>query len=386
MKYVLYNHVGSGNHGCEALVRSIFKLFNNKEIVLLSEAPTEEQNYSINDLIEVRPALNNKIKWTKKAFAYWKLKVDHNYFYMDTLPYLDAISKLSKDDLLFSIGGDIYCYDNYPKYILLHKYAKKFVNKTVLLGCSIEPDLLNDIKLLNDLRAYDLITARESITYNSLKKAGLENVIYCPDTAFVLDKKEISLPTEFQIGNTIGLNISPLVLNKSTNADLILENYRVLIQHILDNTDKSVALIPHVKWKDNDDSIPLSLLYQEFGKDKRVILLPDMKAEEIKYCISCCKAFIGARTHATIAAYSTCVPTIVLGYSVKSRGIAKDLFGTTEHYVVSYDEILDNSVLLHEYLWLEKRHNAIENILKTKINEYSGQLEKMKSNTIFELT
>ena len=44
--------------------------------------------------------------------------------------------------------------------------------------------------------------------------------------------------------------------------------------------------------------------------------------------------FIGARTHATIAAYSSCVPTLVVGYSIKARGIAKDLFGTDEGYVL----------------------------------------------------
>ena len=43
---------------------------------------------------------------------------------------------------------------------------------------------------------------------------------------------------------------------------------------------------------------------------------------------------MGARTHATIAAYSTYVPTLVVGYSVKSRGIARDLFGTDEGYVL----------------------------------------------------
>lgn len=44
--------------------------------------------------------------------------------------------------------------------------------------------------------------------------------------------------------------------------------------------------------------------------------------------------FIGARTHATIAAYSSLVPTLVVGYSVKARGIARDLFGTEKNYVL----------------------------------------------------
>ena len=69
---------------------------------------------------------------------------------------------------------------------LLHQYALKYVKHSILLGCSIEPDLLKDKKLLDDLRSFELITARESITFQALKDAGLKNIVYCPDSAFWL--------------------------------------------------------------------------------------------------------------------------------------------------------------------------------------------------------
>ena len=56
----------------------------------------------------------------------------------------------------------------------------------------------------------------------------------------------------------------------------------------------------------------------------RVMLVQDCNCEELKGYISRCRFFIGARTHATIAAYSSQVPTLVVGYSVKAKGIAKD--------------------------------------------------------------
>ncbi len=59
-------------------------------------------------------------------------------------------------------------------------------------------------------------------------------------------------------------------------------------------------------------------------------------AKELKGYISRCRAFVGARTHSTIAAYSTGVPTLAIGYSVKARGIAKDLFGTEETMFCRY--------------------------------------------------
>ena len=69
--------------------------------------------------------------------------------------------------------------------------------------------------------------------------------------------------------------------------------------------------------------------YEEFKDTGRVILSYRiiLTAPQYKGYIARMRFFIGARTHATIAAYSNCVPTLVLGYSVKSKGIAKDLFG-----------------------------------------------------------
>ena len=65
-----------------------------------------------------------------------------------------------------------------------------------------------------------------------------------------------------------------------------------------------------------------------------------------------CSFFVGARTHSTIAAYSSGVPTLVIGYSVKSRGIATDLFGTYENYVLPVQEISEPDAMIRAYKWI----------------------------------
>ena len=54
--------------------------------------------------------------------------------------------------------------------------------------------------------------------------------------------------------------------------------------------------------------------------------------------------FVGARTHATIAAFSQQVPTISLGYSVKAMGINQDIFGHTD-WVLPVDHVTPETVL-----------------------------------------
>jgi polysaccharide pyruvyl transferase WcaK-like protein len=105
------------------------------------------------------------------------------------------------------------------------------------------------------------------------------------------------------------------------------------------------------------------IVTRHFNSDKRILTLDidSLNYCQIRYAISKCKAFIGARTHAIISAYSMCVPAIALGYSIKSRGIAKDL-GLDERLVVnsknfaegdllrSFNYLMDNEANIREHL------------------------------------
>ena len=70
------------------------------------------------------------------------------------------------------------------------------------------------------------------------------------------------------------------------------------------------------------------------------------------------------------AAYSTCVPTLVVGYSIKSRGIARDIFGTEDNYVVSAQNFKDKNELKNAFQWLERHEKQIREFLEKKMPEY----------------
>lgn len=80
--------------------------------------------------------------------------------------------------------------------------------------------------------------------------------------------------------------------------------------------------------------------------------------------------FIGARTHSTIAAYSQCIPTLVIGYSVKARGIAKDLFGTEENYVFPVQKITNENDLIAKVKWLIENYDSIKKHLEKIMPNY----------------
>ena len=378
-KVFLYNHGGSENHGCEALVRTVCELFKEEDIILYSEMPQQDLHYGIQQFADVKSAKNAYSKLSPSFIkAYYSLKKKNDYFSIDILPYRKTIKEFRTGDIEISVGGDIYCYDDYPKYIQLHQMICQRGCKTILLGCSLNEKLFNDPKFVEDMKSYDYISARESLTYELLKKAGLKSIGLSPDSAFTLPKEEVQLPSNFIENNTVGINVSPLVMEREQEDNVLLDNYRNLIAYILNKTDYAVALIPHVIWLGNDDRSILNKLYDEFKKSERIAVIQDCNCMQLKGYIAKCRFFVGARTHATIAAYSTEVPTLVVGYSIKSRGIAKDIFGREENYVIPIEQIKEENKLTQAFIWLQENENHIKEHLKKRMPQYIKDAENVK--------
>lgn len=368
--YKFYLHAGSANHGCEAIVRSSINILND-EVTLYSRVPELDTKYGIDEICDLQkddkiPLKEGSFRWIK---AYLQTKLTGKIELSMKYQYNSLISSVRNNDIYFSIGGDNYCYPGTEILAAINSNIKKKGAKLVLWGCSVEPSLMDNLAVANDLKSFDLITARESISYDALKKVNT-NTVLVSDPAFTLPKIDLPLPKGWKEGKMIGINASPLIIENGKNAKTVYEAYRLLIEYIIKETEYNVALIPHVIAEGNNDYEVLKKLYDEIEFKDRLVLIGDHNCLELKGFISRCSFFIGARTHATIAAYSTCVPTLVLGYSVKSRGIAKDLFGDYQNYVLPVQDMNDSSELLNSFKWIMKHGNDIKNHLKEVMPDY----------------
>lgn len=383
MKYVMYPHGGSGNHGCEAIVRSTVKLIG-KDVTLFSNNVNEDVKAGLNDACAIdvaeKPIVRRGFSYLKTLF---KSRVLGDQKAFDELVFQHIIDKAKDSDYFLSIGGDNYCYDT-PEFIyLVNRMIDKAGVKRVLWGASVEPDIIDE-RMLQDLRGYDKIWARESLTYDALQAKGLMQTFLLPDPAFVLEKKDLPLPDGFVEGNTVGINVSPMIIGYEKNQGMALQNYVNLVKYIIEDTDMQVALIPHVVWSHNDDRKPLRQLYDMFKDTGRVVLIKDHNAEELKGYIARCRFMVVARTHASIAAYSTQVPTLVVGYSVKARGIAKDIFGTEEHYVKPVQSLKTETDLTEVFQWLIGHEKEIKQHYVAMMPGYIGRVFKVKDFLKYE--
>ncbi|MBQ2414263.1 MAG: polysaccharide pyruvyl transferase family protein [Rikenellaceae bacterium] len=369
---ILYGHGGSGNHGCEAIIRSMHKIIGTVNSTLMSSNAAEDNRYNIDKISTIKSAnkVHSKLTWDF-LIAYLKLKLQKQYIHIDLLPYQDAIKKRTdKFDIALSIGGDNYCYGDITIYEYLNQLYNRQNIKTAFIGCSVEPNSIKQSNMLADLQRYSLIIARESLTYEAMINAGLTHVTLLPDPAFVLDRIDLPLPQHFIKDNTIGINISHVVIEGANQSGTTIKNYEHLIEHIIATTDMQIALIPHVVWEGKDDRVPLRMLFEKYKHTGRVVMIEDHNCMELKGYIARCRFMIAARTHASIAAYSTCVPTLVVGYSVKAKGIAKDIFGTHENYVLPVQSLTRENDLTNAFDWIYKNEDQIRKHLQAIMPEY----------------
>lgn len=373
-KTVLCGHTGSNNRGCEAIVKSTVKLLENEGIA--SDIATYRREDDIRagldafgNLIEYRN-YNGKQSLTRIKNGILK-KVFHYDYPYEAYVQKDVFRAVKRSGSAVVIGGDTYCYGRNPcisTYNLL-KYAKKIDAKTFLWSCSIgERDLDKD--KIASLKEYDMVFPRERLTYETLVNAGVKENKLClmSDSAFILDAKPIELPESFT--NVFGYNPS-YTLGKGENRDQLLKSRVILLNNILKYTDMKIALIPHVYSHNQGDALWAKKIAQMLDYPERVFLFErEYTCEELKYIISRCRMLVAERTHASIAGYSQSIPTFVIGYSVKSVGIARDIFETDTGFVMSYKDIKKDDDLIQPIMEFISREEEIRQQLNEFIPTY----------------
>ncbi|MBE5799516.1 MAG: polysaccharide pyruvyl transferase family protein [Clostridiales bacterium] len=379
-KIMLYNHGGCENRGCEAIVRSTAALFGEKAALSLT---------SLTPKVDREAGLDGVKRIISSEIAPYSIRrIINSIGFRLGIPREQEIARkhgtvidLGKaSDVCLSIGGDTYCYKHQEHLQVINGRLRRAKKPLVLWGCSVEPDIMEG-ETLEDLRAYDLIVARESITEAAMKEKGLPVIRWC-DPAFTMASEELALPDGWLEGRTIGLNVSPLVLRKAKDADAALEAFVSLVRHILNTSDCAVALIPHVFWEHDNDLDALGSIKARFADEPRVLMLPDARkltAVQIKGYIKRLSALVTARTHASIAAYSTGVPTLVIGYSVKAKGIARDLFGDEAGHLIPVQELAGETQLIAAYDALMARAKTEHDFLKARIPAYTAGQEEIVS-------
>ena len=340
--YLLYGHSGSYNHGAEALTRTTIEMLRRIhprcKITLSTHFAQQDREFGLaaDELVE-RDAEGKTNAET----------------------YAPTIDRMTADIVCLHVGGDNYCYRNWQRWADLHYAAVANGAKSILWSCSIEPEMI-DSEMLDVLRTHHLITAREGATFTALVECGLTNVVKVSDIAFTLEPEK----TDFMLENYVAVNLSSLVIKRNQK---VLTAHRLLIDYIISETDMNIALVPHVLQSADNDYDALRSL-ETCGSNRVKLVSDKFSAGQYKSIIGTARFCVAARTHAAIAAYSSCVPTLAVGYSVKSHGIAEDL--GMERHVLNAVDIANGHELVNSFKVMAANEKSITELLSRRIPQY----------------
>lgn len=368
---------GSNNRGTEALVRGTLVLlssaFEELEVTLASSTPLADSKLCLPYVVSYIPRVN---KYRSKLSLGHLLNRIKKEFCAEYKDYSNLVRCSASQDLILVVGADNYdvAYKLYPGIHRLNMLLKKHcTGKLFLYDCSLNKESVT-VKFIEEAKMFDAFSVREHQTLENLQgKYDGNNLYYFPDPAFVMPSQTVTLPDYWKDNNMIGINLSTLIVHSSYGDGLhekIIGAYKYMMDKILEETPFDIVLIPHVMRR--KDLAILEEIKELFSSIDRVHLISNEGyiAPELKYIISNCRFFVGARTHATVAAYSSCVPTLVLGYSTKSIGIAKDLFGTEKGYVISVKDVKTEEDLWNGFKSIMQNEKEIKATLQEMIPQY----------------
>jgi len=353
------------NRGCEAIVRGTVEILSNKfprsNFILSPFGPRKglenDAKYETDSRIEHMIPIDPLIR--RFSWPWWKHRI-----FLRTFPnkqkeyqFNVQLKALERADCTLVLGGDNYSLD----YGVPHRYVdmgEVLLSKEkplILWGASVGPfssDANVERMMSKTLSKYHLICVRETKSVEYLKSIGVEkNVKLMADPAFVMPPKRPKLPDgiySYINKNTIGVNLTPLIGRKSNwQPDEWVIHVASCMEELIKLDIGPVLFVPHVfdEWiLNNDYKFMVEVVKKKPSlSNKLKILPPTFTAQEFKWCISKLRAFIGARTHSTIAALSTFTPTISIAYSMKARGINKDIFGHL-NWVLDTNELTPTSL------------------------------------------
>ncbi len=247
---------------------------------------------------------------------------------------------IEESDVVLSLGGDNYSldYGNPERFLAIGRYVKSLGKPFVIWGASIGPfNRRTESRMMMEHFRHDvdLICVRERESLDYLRSNGLnDKLVLMMDSAFSMapESVSLSLPARY-----LAANFSSLMAKFVTGGDLSewIKICREMCKVLHEKMNLPIVLVPHV---DSDWDFMNENLRDLFREYNINLLRKSYNAAQLKWIISKSELLIACRTHATIAGFSSSVPTISLGYSIKAKGLNHLVYGH-EKYMLYKDKI-----------------------------------------------
>lgn len=385
--------ITSGNKGCVALCYSVLYLIDDilsqKGIdyrLYLTESKEKEGKHSVNisgRTIQYEsigyPLQNswiNTIKHIKKNLRLYKI-----------FKQADYIMDIGQGDSF----ADIYGAKRFDKIDRIHRIARLLSKSYVLLPQTIGPFTNPAIrkKAVKSMVEASLVMTRDGQSLDYVKElaGNTPHVEEFIDVAFFLPYTKMDFDKDFI---HVGLNISGLLWNGGytrNNQFGLKTDYQQIIRKVLawflSKENVKVHLISHVgtgeRNVENDYEVAFDL-WETMHNDRLVLAPLFFTPIDAKSYIAGMDFFMGARMHATIAAFSAGVPVVPMAYSRKFNGLFIDTLSYP--HLIDLKEDDENAILTK----VKEAFSHRENLQRGIADRMSTTVATQKEKLINELT
>lgn len=259
-------------------------------------------------------------------------------YLLRTPTIMKSFMQYIKIDYILSISGgdsfsDIYGVDRFKIIDNQHRLARLFHKPYMILPQTIGPFTNDKIKkkAIKSIESSKFVLARDFKSYNYIiKNTKQKHIKEIIDMAFFMPYKKREKGTN---NIDVGISISDMLWISTLHKNIfeLKCDYHKLTYQIIDYFlsihNVTIYLTPHVisdRVNTENDYLLSYDLCEEYNNE-RVRLSPFFLSPIMaKNFISKLDFFVGARMHATIAAFSSGVPVVPLSYSRKFTGLFND--------------------------------------------------------------
>ena len=383
--------ISNGNKGCIALCYSVLYLvdyiLSQRDIpyrLYLTDSHEDEGKHSV--CISGKNIQYESIGYPTPNS--WK----HLLGYISQFRKNYRLYKIFKQaDYIMDIGqgdsfADIYGAKRFDKIDRIHRTARFLSKPYILLPQTIGP-FTNPVirqKAIKSITGASLVMTRDGQSLDYVKElAGSKpHVKEFIDVAFFLPYTKMNFDNDFV---HVGLNISGLLWNGGytrNNQFGLKTDYQQAMRKVLiwflSKEKVKVHLISHVvageRNIENDYEVAFDL-WKTMHHDRLVLAPLFLSPIDVKSYIAGMDFFMGARMHATIAAFSAGVPVVPMAYSRKFNGLFIDTLSYS--HVIDLKEDDENTILTMVKEDFSNRDSLQQEIADRMNTTVSTQKEKL---------
>lgn len=386
--------ISNGNKGCVALCYSVLYLVD----YILSQRDIPYRLYLTNSHEDEG---KHSVCISGKNIQYESIGYPTPNSWKHLLGYISQFRKnyrlykiFKQADYIMDIGqgdsfADIYGAKRFDKIDRIHRTARFLSKPYILLPQTIGP-FTNPVirqKAIKSITGASLVMTRDGQSLDYVKElAGSKpHVKEFIDVAFFLPYTKMNFDNDFV---HVGLNISGLLWNGGytrNNQFGLKTDYQQAMRKVLiwflSKEKVKVHLISHVvageRNIENDYEVAFDL-WKTMHHDRLVLAPLFLSPIDAKSYIAGMDFFMGARMHATIAAFSAGVPVVPMAYSRKFNGLFLDTLSYL--HLIDLKEDDENTILTmvkEEFANRDSLQQEIADRLNTTVSTQKEKLIKV---------